>query len=113
MGEWGHDETTPSLHAVPSPRAGMLEAAAQDIPGLENCMAEKQIERRTGCFQSNDDFLQRTMLKQTRDLQGKLAASGRDLAAAQAEIAALKSAMEKMSGELSQLKAKLEAAARK
>jgi hypothetical protein len=29
------------------------------------------------------------------------------------EIAALKSAMEKMSGELSQLKAKLEAAARK
>jgi hypothetical protein len=88
-------------------------ALAQDIPGLENCMAEKQIERRTGCFQSNDDFLQRTMLKQTRDLQGKLAASGRDLAAAQAEIAALKSAMEKMSGELSQLKAKLEAAAKK
>jgi hypothetical protein len=89
------------------------QAAAQDIPGLENCMAEKQIERRTGCFQSNDDFLQRTMLKQTRDLQGKLAASGRDLAAAHAEIAALKSAMEKMSGELAQLKAKLEAAAKK
>lgn len=89
------------------------QAAAQDIPGLENCMAEKQIERRTGCFQSNDDFLQRTMLKQTRDLQGKLAASGRDLAAAQAEIAALKSAMEKMSGELAQLKAKLEAAGKK
>jgi hypothetical protein len=88
-------------------------AAAQDIPGLENCMAEKQIERRTGCFQSNDDFLQRTMLKQTRDLQSKLAASGRDLAAAQAEIATLKSTMEKMSGELSQLKAKLEAAGKK
>jgi hypothetical protein len=81
-------------------------AMAQDIPGLENCMAEKQIERRTGCFQSNDDFLQRTQLKQARDLQARIAA-------AQAEIAALKSAMEKMNAELAQLKAKLESAAKK
>lgn len=88
-------------------------AAAQDIPGLENCMAEKQIERRTGCFQSNDDFLQRTMLKQTRDLQARVTASGRDLAAAQAEIAVLKSTIDKMSSELSQLKAKLDSASKK
>jgi hypothetical protein len=88
-------------------------AAAQDIPGLENCMAEKQIERRTGCFQSNDDFLQRTMLKETRDLQAKVTASARDLAAAQAEITTLKSAIEKLGGELSQLKTKLDAAGKK
>ena len=88
-------------------------AAAQDIPGLENCMAEKQIERRTGCFQSNDDFLQRTMLKQARDMQAKVAASARDLAAAQAEIAALKSTIDKLSGEVSQLKARLDSAGKK
>jgi hypothetical protein len=88
-------------------------AAAQDIPGLENCMAEKQMERRTGCFQSNDDFLQRTLVKQARDMQARIAASGRDLAAAQAEIAALKSAMEKMNGELAQLKTKLEPTGKK
>jgi septal ring factor EnvC (AmiA/AmiB activator) len=88
-------------------------AAAQDIPGLENCAAEKQMERRTRCLQSNDDFLQRTLSKLTRDTQAKLAASGRDLAAAQAEIAALKSAMEKLNGELAQIKAKLESTAKK
>jgi hypothetical protein len=88
-------------------------AVAQDIPGLENCMAEKQIERRTGCFQSNDDFLQRTMLKQARDMQAKIAVSARDLAAAQAEIAALKLTVEKLGGELAQLKGKLEPAAKK
>jgi predicted nucleic acid-binding Zn-ribbon protein len=35
--------------------------SAQDVPGIENCMAEKQIERRTGCLQSNINFLKTTM----------------------------------------------------
>jgi multidrug resistance efflux pump len=88
-------------------------ATAQDIPGLETCMAEKQMERRTGCLQSNDDFLQRPLSKLTRDMQARMAASGRDLAAAQSEIAALKSAMEKLNGELAQMKAKIEPAGKK
>ena len=88
-------------------------AAAQDIPGLEGCMAEKQIERRTGCLQSNDEYLQRTLFKLRSDMQARLAASGRDLTAAQAEIAALKLAIEKLTGELAQLKAKVEASGKK
>jgi seryl-tRNA synthetase len=88
-------------------------AVAQDVAGLQNCMAEKQIERRTGCFQSNDDFLQHTLAKQTRDMQAGIAASGRDLAAAKAEIAALKSALDKLAGEMAQLKAKVEAGGKK
>ena len=87
--------------------------AAQDIRGLEVCTAEKQMERRTGCLQSNDDFLQRTLSKLTRETQAKQAASDRDLAAAKAEIAALKSTIEKMSGDLAQLKAKLESSGKK
>jgi len=88
-------------------------APGQDIPGLEGCTAEKQMDRRTGCLQSNDEFLQQSLSKLARETQAKLAASGRALAAAQAEIAALKSAMEKMNGEFAQLKEKLEAAAKK
>ena len=88
-------------------------ATAQDIAGLEACTAEKQMERRTGCLQSNDEFLQRTLSKLTRDMQARMAASGRDLAAALAEIAALKSAMEKLNGELVQIKAKTEPAGKK
>jgi len=88
-------------------------AAAQDIPGLEVCTAEKQMERRTGCLQSNDEFLQRALSKLTRDMQAKIAASGRDLAAAQTEITALKSAMEKLNGEMAQMKAKIEPTSKK
>ena len=85
-----------------------LPAVAQDIPGLENCTAEKKIERRTGCLQSNDDFLQRSLSKLTRDTQARMTASGRELAAAKAEIAALKSALEKLAGEVKQLRDKVE-----
>ena len=41
--------------------------AAQDVPGLETCTAEKQMERRTGCLQSNDDFLAQTLSKLSRE----------------------------------------------
>ena len=88
-------------------------ATAQDIPGLEACTAEKQMERRTGCLQSNDDFLQRTLSKLSRETQAKLAASDRDLAAARAEIATLKSAVEKLNSELMRMKEKVEPAAKK
>jgi hypothetical protein len=88
-------------------------AAAQDIPGLEVCTAEKQMERRTGCLQSNDEFLQRSLSKLTRETQGRLAASDRELAAAKAEIASLKSALEKLSGEVKQLRDKAEPAGKK
>ena len=88
-------------------------AVAQDVPGLETCTAEKQMERRTGCLQSNDDFLAHTLAKLQRDTQARIAASGRELAAARGEIAALKSAVEKLNGELVQMKAKIESAGKR
>jgi len=90
-----------------------VHAAAQDIRGLEVCTAEKQMERRTGCLQSNDEYLQQALSNLARDTQARLAASGRALAAAQAEIAALKSAMEKLNSELAQMKSKAEPASKK
>ena len=82
-------------------------AAAQDIRGLEVCTAEKQMERRTGCLQANIEFLQQALTRLTRETQDKIAAIGRDLASAQAEIAALKSTIVKVNGELAQLKVQL------
>src|SRR5260221_5994779 len=78
-------------------------AGAQDVRGLEVCTAEKQMERRTGCLQSNVEFLQHALAKLTRDTQEKLAAAGRELAAARAEIAVLKSTIAKLNSELAEL----------
>src|SRR4029450_1320436 len=79
-------------------------ADAQDIRGLEVCTAEKQMERRTGCLQSNVEFLQQTLAKLARETQEKIASAGRDLAAARAEIAALKDTVATLDSALGQLK---------
>jgi chromosome segregation ATPase len=88
-------------------------AAAQDIRGMEVCTAETKMERRTGCLQANVEFLQQALNKLARETQDKIAAAGRDLAAARAEIVALRSTVEKLSSELVQMKAKVEPAAKK
>jgi hypothetical protein len=91
----------------------LSRADAQDIRGLEVCTAEKQMERRTGCLQSNVEFLQQTLAKLARETQEKIASAGRDLAAARAEIAALKATVAKLDSELAQLKAKADPANKK
>ena len=78
-------------------------AVAQDIRGLENCSAEKHMERRTGCLQANVEFLQQAIAKLTRDMQTKLTA-------ANADIAALKTRVMKLENDIAQLKAKPEPA---
>jgi hypothetical protein len=93
--------------------AALSPATAQDIRGLEVCTAEKQMERRTGCLQANVEFLHQALTKLSRETQDKLAASGRDLAAARGEIAALKAALVKLEIEMAQLKKKAEPSAKK
>jgi esterase/lipase len=96
-----------ALAALSSP------APAQDIRGLEICTAEKQMDRRTSCLQANVEFLQQTLNKLVHDTQDKQAAADRNLSAAQAEIAALKTAVEKLNAELAQLKPKPEPGSKK
>jgi septal ring factor EnvC (AmiA/AmiB activator) len=93
--------------------AGALPASAQDIRGLEVCTAEKQMDRRTSCLQSNVEFLQQTLNKLAHDSQDKTAATDRDLAAAKAEITALKATVDKLNTEVAQLKVKLDAGGKK
>lgn len=91
----------------------LLPSVAQDIRGLEVCTAEKQIERRTGCLQSNVEYLQQVLAKLSRETQDKIAAANRDLAAARAEIATLKSTIARLDSELAQMKTKLESSTKK
>ncbi|HZQ12894.1 MAG TPA: hypothetical protein VFB31_08810 [Pseudolabrys sp.] len=93
------------------PLAIAAPALAQDIRGLENCVAEKAMERRTSCLQSNVEFLQQALGKQARETQAKLnaAAQGADaqraeMAAAKAAIAALKAELARLQQELADLK---------
>jgi septal ring factor EnvC (AmiA/AmiB activator) len=88
----------PSIVIVATP------ALAQDIRGLEVCTAEKAMDRRTSCLQSNVEFLHQALDKQRRDLQGKLDAASRDAAAQKIEIAALKVALAKLQRDLEELK---------
>jgi len=87
-----------------------VSASAQDIRGLENCTAEKQMERRTGCLQSNVEFLQQEIRKTALESRQKLAAAEKDIAAAHKEIAlahtelaALKDTLGKMQARLDEL----------
>jgi peptidoglycan hydrolase CwlO-like protein len=79
-------------------------AAAQDIRGLEVCTAEKTMERRTSCLQSNVEFLQQALTKQAREMQARLNAAGQEAAAQKAEIAALKAELAKLQHDLAELK---------
>ena len=74
-------------------------AAAQDIRGLENCTAEKQMERRTGCLQANVELLQQLLIKQARAADDRFKAD-------RAEIDALKARLAKLEADVTQLKAK-------
>jgi septal ring factor EnvC (AmiA/AmiB activator) len=83
---------------------GTASTAAQDIRGLEVCTAEKAMDRRTSCLQSNVEFLHQTLDKQRRDLQGKLDAASKEVAAQKAELAALRTEMAKVQAELADIK---------
>ena len=89
----------------------VVPAAAQDVRGLEVCTAEKAMERRTSCLQSNVEFLQQALAKQKRDSQAALDALRREadaqkaeLVTQKAELAALKATSARLEHELAELK---------
>lgn len=64
-------------------------ARAQDVPGIEICTAEKDMARRTGCLQSNVNFLKTTMTQMSLDNQRKLDAATRQIEGLKAAVVAL------------------------
>ena len=69
-------------------------ALAQDVPGIEICTAEKTMERRTSCLQSNIDFLKKTITKASLDSQQRIDAANRQVDALKATVAALQSRLD-------------------
>ena len=57
----------------------LTPAYAQDVPGIEICTAEKTMERRTSCLQSNVDFLMKTITRLGAINQQKLDAANRQI----------------------------------
>jgi hypothetical protein len=73
-------------------------ASAQDIAGVEDCTKTQGLDKRTGCLQSNVNFLQRTMTRNTLEAH-------RRLQAAEAEIVALRSALVGLRRQVDELQA--------
>ena len=83
-------------------------ALAQDVPGIENCMAEKQIERRTGCLQSNINFLKTQITtevgKARVDAQAKLDEAGKQIDALKLLVAGLQAQLKQVQSDLADAK---------
>src|SRR5260370_34488389 len=47
----------------------MHPAQAQDITGMEDCTKTSGLDKRTGCFQSNIEYLNRLIAKQSAAMQ--------------------------------------------
>jgi len=69
---------------------------AQDVPGIEICTAEKTMERRTSCLQSNIEFLQKTIAKLALDHQQKLDAARAQIDALKANAVALQKVVDEL-----------------
>jgi hypothetical protein len=86
----------------------MVPAAAQDVPGIEICTRESQLDRRVSCLQSNVEFLQQLISKSTRETQQKLNSAAREietlkLLVATANMAELRERLADMQAKIEQL----------
>lgn len=84
--------------------APAMTAHAQDVPGIEICTAEKTMERRTSCLQSNVNFLKNALTKAGLDQQAKLDAARAEIDALRRQLEALKASVAALDARLEQLK---------
>jgi len=89
--------------------AGLLSVTAgasmaQDVPGIEICTAEKTMERRTGCLQSNVNFLKSSLTKASLENQQKIDAATRQIDALKATVAGLQATVAQLQGQVQALK---------
>jgi hypothetical protein len=68
-------------------------ARAQDVQGIELCTHETRMDRRTGCLQSNIDYLQGLIAKRATETQQKLTAAAGEIGGLKGEVAGLKAAL--------------------
>jgi hypothetical protein len=71
-------------------------ARAQDVAGIEACTQETRMDRRTGCLQSNVDYLHKLIAKNAADAQQKLSAAAGEISALKAAVATLQASVDKL-----------------
>jgi hypothetical protein len=81
-------------------------ARAQDIAGVEDCTKAAGLDKRTGCLQSNVNFLQQLVTKNAAEARQRLNAANN-------EIVALKSIVTSLQASVEELRAAQKAAADK
>lgn len=67
----------------------LTPASAQDVPGIEICTAEKTMERRTSCLQSNVNFLMSAISRLSGDHRQKIDAANRQIDGLKSAVVAL------------------------
>jgi hypothetical protein len=90
--------------------AGSVVASAQDIAGIEDCTKAAGLDKRTGCLQSNVNFLQQLMTKNALETRQRLNAANTEIVALKSEVASLKSVVTGLQASVEQLQAAQKAA---
>jgi hypothetical protein len=88
-------------------------AGAQDIVGIEDCTKAAGLDKRTGCLQSNVNFLQQLVTKNALEARQRLNSANTELVALKSEVASLKSVVTSLQASVEQLQAAQKAAAEK
>ncbi len=74
----------------------VTQASAQDVPGIENCSAEKAMERRTGCLQANVNYLHAQLNKAGAENRQRLDAANKEIAALKETVAKLQTGIDEL-----------------
>ena len=86
----------------------VVPAAPQDVPGIEICTRESQLDRRVGCLQSNVEHIQQLISKSARETQPKLNSAARDIATLKELLAVATANMAELREQLADMQAKIE-----
>jgi hypothetical protein len=78
---------------------------AQDIVGVEDCTKASGLDKRTGCLQSNVNFLQQLVMKNAAEARQRMNAAVAEIAGLKAEIATLKGLLASQQAGLAELQA--------
>ncbi len=71
-------------------------AQAQDIAGIEDCTKTSGLDKRTGCLQSNVNFLHRLVTKNALESLQRLNAANAEIAALKATVSGLQKTVEQL-----------------
>src|SRR5713101_3781434 len=76
--------------------AGCGLAGAQDIAGIEDCTKAAGLDKRTGCLQSNVNFLQQLVTKNAAEARQRLNAANNEIVALKRVVTSLQASVEEL-----------------